>query len=224
MKLTDKKCRNARPNGKPYKLADGHGLYLFVSANGKRLAPCYRFEGKRQTMSFGVYPEVGFPPGLFSRRRHEAMIDHLHKPLVTPAEIFLHRRNGGKSFARKRHGQPVEAIYKSAFTTSRKSVARGRPIRFAGGIDGNQRPLSIRHVACATRAIPLIAGVRVRGAELVIGAVRLGDRDGDARSRRREPGPAGSVAPSACMSLRRSRRSYKPETVVSITSNAPNCK
>ncbi len=59
MKLTDMKCRQARAGGAPYKLADGHGLYLLVRVNGARLWRMdYRFDGKRQTMSFGPYPET----------------------------------------------------------------------------------------------------------------------------------------------------------------------
>ncbi len=59
MKLSDVKCRNARPCDSAYKLADGHGLYLLVAKNGSRLWRLdYRFDGKRQTMAIGVYPEV----------------------------------------------------------------------------------------------------------------------------------------------------------------------
>jgi hypothetical protein len=43
-------------------------------------------------------------------------------------------RDRGKSFGRSRHAPPDEAIYRSAFTTSRRSVLRGRPIRFGEGI------------------------------------------------------------------------------------------
>jgi hypothetical protein len=40
-------------------LADGHGLYLYVAANGSRLWRFdFQFDGKRSTMSFGGYPEV----------------------------------------------------------------------------------------------------------------------------------------------------------------------
>lgn len=60
MKLSDARCRNARSTGVPYKLADGHGLYLFVTANGSRLWRMdFQFDGKRSTMSFGAYPDVG---------------------------------------------------------------------------------------------------------------------------------------------------------------------
>ena len=41
--LTDTQCRNAKPKDKPYKLADGKGLYLEVKPNGVK-AWRYRFE------------------------------------------------------------------------------------------------------------------------------------------------------------------------------------
>lgn len=59
MKLSDARCRNARSTGVPYKLADGHGLYLYVAANGSRLWRMdFQFDGKRSTMSLGAYPDV----------------------------------------------------------------------------------------------------------------------------------------------------------------------
>ncbi len=59
MSLTDAKCRSAKPAQRPYKLSDGRGLYLFVARNGSRYWRFdYRFDGKRQTFSIGVYPEV----------------------------------------------------------------------------------------------------------------------------------------------------------------------
>lgn len=60
MKLTDVHCRNARSRDVPYKLADGHGLYLYVAVNGSRLWRMdYAFDGKRKTLSLGSYPMVG---------------------------------------------------------------------------------------------------------------------------------------------------------------------
>lgn len=59
MKLTDMKCRNARGSERPYKMADGGGLYLYVAKNGARLWRLdYRFDAKRQTMSLGPYPDI----------------------------------------------------------------------------------------------------------------------------------------------------------------------
>jgi hypothetical protein len=59
MQLSDAKCRTARAQERPYKLADGHGLYLLVAKNGSRLWRLdYRFDRKRLTMALGSYPEV----------------------------------------------------------------------------------------------------------------------------------------------------------------------
>jgi integrase len=77
MKLTDVHCRNARSRDVPYKLADGHGLYLYVAANGSRLWRMdYAFDGKRKTLSLGAYPIVGLSD---VRIAHEAARKQLAK-------------------------------------------------------------------------------------------------------------------------------------------------
>lgn len=56
MKLSDVAIRQAKPQEKPYKLPDGTGLYLLVNQAGRYWRYDYRFEGKRKTISYGVYP------------------------------------------------------------------------------------------------------------------------------------------------------------------------
>ena len=59
MALTDTAIRNAKPKAKPYKLADGAGLYLEVMPTGARYWRMrYRLAGKDTRLAFGVYPEV----------------------------------------------------------------------------------------------------------------------------------------------------------------------
>lgn len=49
----------AKPREKPYKLADGHGLYLLVTPQGGRYWRMnYRFDGKAKTMAMGVFPLI----------------------------------------------------------------------------------------------------------------------------------------------------------------------
>jgi len=51
--------KQAKPQGKPFKLSDGKGLYLLVHPNGSKYWRIdYRFAGKRKTLALGVYPEV----------------------------------------------------------------------------------------------------------------------------------------------------------------------
>jgi integrase len=58
-KLTDIQVRNAKPKAKPYKLAAGHGLCLFVMPDGARYWRYrYRFAGREKMVSVGVYPAV----------------------------------------------------------------------------------------------------------------------------------------------------------------------
>ncbi len=59
MALTDKTIRAARPQERPYKLADGQGLYLAITPQGSRYWRLkYRFDGKEKLLALGVYPHV----------------------------------------------------------------------------------------------------------------------------------------------------------------------
>lgn len=59
MPLTDTTVRNVKPRSKPFKLADGEGLYLYVSpAGAKSWRFKYRFYGKEKLLTFGLYPEI----------------------------------------------------------------------------------------------------------------------------------------------------------------------
>ncbi len=59
MPLTDTSIRNAKPSEKSIRLYDSQGLYLEVSpAGGKWFRLKYRFDGKENRMSLGVYPDV----------------------------------------------------------------------------------------------------------------------------------------------------------------------
>jgi integrase len=48
-------CKNAKYEGKPKKISDGGGLYLFVTPSAKLWQMAYRFGGKQKTASFGEY-------------------------------------------------------------------------------------------------------------------------------------------------------------------------
>lgn len=54
--LTDAKIRAAKPTEKPYKLADGEGLYLLITPTGARLWRFkYRYAGREKLLAFGGY-------------------------------------------------------------------------------------------------------------------------------------------------------------------------
>jgi integrase len=57
--LTDTEIRKAIAKDKPYKLSDGQGLCLIVTATGSKYFRFdYVFEKKRKSTSFGVYPTI----------------------------------------------------------------------------------------------------------------------------------------------------------------------
>jgi len=71
MPLSDAKIRNAKPLSKPYKLADGEGMFLLVHPNGgKYWRLKYRFAGRERILALGVYPDVDL--SLARKRRLEA--------------------------------------------------------------------------------------------------------------------------------------------------------
>lgn len=71
MPLTDRACKQAKGTEKPYKLADGFGLYLYVTPTGFRSWRWkYRFAGKEKRLTFGPYPDVSLAEA--RDRREEA--------------------------------------------------------------------------------------------------------------------------------------------------------
>lgn len=59
MKLSDTAIKKAKPEQKPYKMADGGGMYLEVMPTGSKYWRLkYRFGGKEKRLAFGVYPDV----------------------------------------------------------------------------------------------------------------------------------------------------------------------
>lgn len=70
--LTDAALRNIRAKSKPYKMTDRDGLYVLVSpAGGIAFRYDYRFNGRRETVTFGSYG----PAGLSLAKAREKVIE-----------------------------------------------------------------------------------------------------------------------------------------------------
>ena len=68
MPLTDASSSHAKAKDKPYKLADGGGLFLWVQpSSGKWWRYKYRFAGKEKLLALGSYPDVTLAE---ARERH----------------------------------------------------------------------------------------------------------------------------------------------------------
>lgn len=59
MKLTVTKPKQAKPQAKPFQVADGDGLSILVQPSGGKLWRFrYRWHGRQQMISLGSYPEI----------------------------------------------------------------------------------------------------------------------------------------------------------------------
>jgi integrase len=73
MALTVKAVEAAKPREKGYKLTDGAGLYLFVTAKGaKSWRANYSKDGKQATRTYGLWPDLSLAD---ARRAHTAARD-----------------------------------------------------------------------------------------------------------------------------------------------------
>ena len=75
MPLTDTAIRNIKPKSRPSKLAEGNGLYLFVTPTGSRLWRLkYRFGGHERVLSIGAYPPVTIKMARDAREQAKSML------------------------------------------------------------------------------------------------------------------------------------------------------
>lgn len=79
--LRDLDCKTAKGRDKPYKRADAHGLYLYVTPNGCRSWRWnYRFQKRGQTLTLDRYPELS----LAQARLERAELDKIRRSGVDP--------------------------------------------------------------------------------------------------------------------------------------------
>lgn len=82
MRLTDAAIRKATAT-KSIKLADGGGLYVLVSPNGSKWWRLdYRFDGRRKTISLGVYPSTSLAEARAKREEAKRQIANGMDPSV----------------------------------------------------------------------------------------------------------------------------------------------
>ncbi|HIJ85706.1 MAG TPA: tyrosine-type recombinase/integrase, partial [Magnetococcales bacterium] len=93
---------------KPFKMADGGGMYLLVNPTGRYFRLDYRHDGKRKTLALGVYPDVSLKQA--RERRDEAR--RLLAEGVDPGE---HRKNT-KAMDKSRTEDSFEAVAREWFS------------------------------------------------------------------------------------------------------------
>lgn len=94
MKLTNTACKNAKAKEKPYKMADGGGLYLLVKTTGaKHWRLKYRYLGKEKLMALGPYPFTSIAEAREGR-------DTAKKLLATGSDPMSHKKDGRRKAIR----------------------------------------------------------------------------------------------------------------------------
>jgi len=110
MPLSDIKARNAKPRSRPYKIADGEGLFLRVTpAGNKHWRLRYFFAGKEKILALGVYPEVSLADARERRAQARKVLAAGNDPAQNRKEekrqSVLNAANNFESVAREWHKQ-----------------------------------------------------------------------------------------------------------------------
>ena len=101
--LTNTKIKNTKPNGKTFHLKDGRGLFLEITPKGsKRWRFRYRFEGRENRLSLGIYPDVT----LKEARRKRDELRTLATQGVNPSE----ERKARKASQESKESNTLEAV------------------------------------------------------------------------------------------------------------------
>jgi integrase len=101
MALTDLKIQSVKATSKPQKIADGEGMYLFVSASGSK---AWRFDygygGKRFTYTIGKYPAITLAAARARRAELKAKLrDGLNISVERKTQKILARSKVTDTFA-----------------------------------------------------------------------------------------------------------------------------
>lgn len=90
MALTDTAIRNAKPTGKPYKVADSQGLYLLVNPRGSKLWRVkYRMNGVERKLALGSYPEITLAEARAARDAARRQLAHAVDPNVAKRQARI---------------------------------------------------------------------------------------------------------------------------------------
>jgi integrase len=119
--LTDPDIRNAKSREKPYKLADGGGLFLLVNANGSKYWRMkYRYAGKEKLLALGVYPDVTLKQARKkredARRKLDESIDPGELRKVEAREKKLAAVNSFETVAREWYAKQLHTWVKTHST------------------------------------------------------------------------------------------------------------
>lgn len=118
MPLSDIAIRNAKPTSKPAKIADGGGLFLYVTpAGGKLWRLKYRMDGREKLLAIGSYPEIGLSDA--RKRRDEA------RTLIAEGKDPSREKQKAKARSRLESADTFAAIAKEYCDKRKRDGERG---------------------------------------------------------------------------------------------------
>lgn len=165
--LTDSAIKVAKPKDKPYKLADGQGLYLEVMPSGSKLWRLkYRHSDKEKRLALGAYPTV---PLQKARQRREEARQQLAEG-IDPGEQKKAVRQ-----ARKAEGLTFEALAREWYTYNAPRWAESTAYKAKLYLENDLIPgIGSRPVAGITRPdlVELVRKVEARGTLNAAGKIR----------------------------------------------------
>jgi len=112
MALTDLKIQSIKGTGKPQKVADAEGMYLFVATSGsKSWRFDYGYGGKRFTYTIGKYPQIGLAAARAKRAELKAkLLDGINPAIEKRTGKILAKSNVADTF-----GAIADDWYKTKF-------------------------------------------------------------------------------------------------------------
>ncbi|MBI5136847.1 MAG: tyrosine-type recombinase/integrase [Nitrospirae bacterium] len=160
MPLTDTHVRNAKPGPKPFKMADGGGLYLLVNPQGgKWWRLDYRFDGRRKTLACGTYPGVSLKDARERRDAARKLLAHG----VDPGEA----RKAEKASRVHKAANTFEAVAREWFARNSPGWAPGHASKIIGRLEKDVFPwLGARPIAdiSAPELLRVLRRIEERGA------------------------------------------------------------
>ncbi len=131
--LKDLQVKNAKAKDKPYKLADGGGLYLLVTpAGGKGWRLKYLFQGKEKLISLGTYPEIGLQE---ARKKRD-----INKELLSSGIDPSDNRKAAKLAGAERAANNFEAIAREWLAKNKDGWAKTHYDKIVGRLENDVFP------------------------------------------------------------------------------------
>lgn len=168
--LTDTKVKNLKPDpgGRPYKMADGGGMFVLVKPSGARLWRFkYRLGGKEHLYALGVYPEVSLAAARQEHEKAYGLVKQGHHPRQARDLLRLQKLHAGADTLKGIANEWIEKRTTSWTKYYRCQVQRA--------MDNDVLPslgaLPVRDITPA-HILAVLKSVEARGAEVVAENIR----------------------------------------------------